>query len=112
MGLYHTERYGKPSLVLDLVEEFRVPIIDSTIFPLFSNKQMEKAENFEPIQPGVCRLSNDGKRKIVEAVYNRFKRAGVLGRQKAGGESGHPPSDAMPGPAFSGQTQRLRAVSI
>ena len=30
MGLYHTERYGKPSLVLDfsLVEEFRVPIID------------------------------------------------------------------------------------
>ena len=33
VGLYHTERYGKPSLVLDLVEEFRVPIIDSTIFP-------------------------------------------------------------------------------
>jgi CRISPR-associated protein Cas1 len=28
MGLYHTEHYGKPSLVLDLVEEFRVPIID------------------------------------------------------------------------------------
>ena len=72
MGLYHTERYGKPSLVLDLVEEFRVRIIDSTIFPLFLNKQMEKAENFEPIQPGVYRLSHDGKRKIVEAVYNRF----------------------------------------
>ena len=35
IGLYHTERYGKPSLVLDLVEGFRVPIIDSTIFPLF-----------------------------------------------------------------------------
>ena len=46
MGLYHTERYGKPSLVLDSVEEFRVPIIDLTIFPLFLNKQMEKAENF------------------------------------------------------------------
>ena len=72
MGLYHTERYGKPSLVLDSVEELRVPIIDLTIFPLFLNKQMEKAENFEPIQPGVCRLSNDGKRKIVGAVYNRF----------------------------------------
>jgi CRISP-associated protein Cas1 len=72
IGLYHTERYGKPSLVLDLVEEFRVPIIDSTIFPLFLNKQMEKAENFDPIQPGVYRLSHDGKRQIVEAVYNRF----------------------------------------
>ena len=44
-------------------KEFRVPIVDSTIFPLFLNKQMEKAENFEPIQPGVYRLSNDGKRK-------------------------------------------------
>ena len=72
MGLYHTERYGKPSLVLDLVEELRIPIIDSTIFPLFLIKQMEKAENFEPIQSGVYRLSNEGKRKIVQAVYNRF----------------------------------------
>ena len=54
------------------MEEFRVPIIDSSIFPLFLNKQMEKAEYFEPIQPGVYRLSNDGKRKIVEAVYNRL----------------------------------------
>jgi CRISPR-associated protein Cas1 len=70
MGLYHTERYGKPSLVLDLVEEFRVPIIDSTIFPLFLNKQMEKAENFERIQPGVYRLSSEGKRKIVEAAVS------------------------------------------
>ena len=54
------------------MEEFRIPIIDSTIFPLFLNKQMEKAENFEPIQPGVYRLSNEGKRKIVQAVYKRF----------------------------------------
>jgi hypothetical protein len=39
---------------------------------LFLNKEMEKAENSEPIQPGVYRLSNDGKRRIVEAVYKRF----------------------------------------
>ena len=50
---------------------FRVPIIDSMIFPLFLNKQMEKAENFQPIQPGVYRLSDDGQ-KIVAAVYNRL----------------------------------------
>ncbi len=63
MGLYHTERYGKPSLVLDLVEEFRVSIVDSTVFPLFLNKQMEKAEHFEQIQPGAYRLSTEGKGK-------------------------------------------------
>jgi CRISP-associated protein Cas1 len=75
MGLYHSERYGKPSLVLDLVEEFRVPIIDSTIFPLFLNKQMEKAENFEPTQPGVYGLSNDGKRKIVRRCITVLTKA-------------------------------------
>jgi CRISP-associated protein Cas1 len=72
MGLYHAERYGKPSLVLDLVEEYRVPIVDSMVFPLFLTGQMEKAENYQQIQPGSYRLSNDGKRKIVEAVYTRF----------------------------------------
>jgi len=52
--------------------------------------------------------------KILSPFSREFigYRAGVLGRQKAGGESGHPPSDAVPGPVFSGQTQRLRAVSI
>ena len=33
---------------------------------------MERAEKFDPIQPGAYRLSHDGKRQIVEAVYNRF----------------------------------------
>lgn len=74
MGLYHTERYGKPSLVLDLVEEFRVPIVDSAIFPLFLKRNMERAENYERISPGVYRLSDEGKRKIVEAVLTRLNR--------------------------------------
>ncbi len=34
IGLYHSERYGKPSLVLDLVEEFRVPVVDSAVIRL------------------------------------------------------------------------------
>jgi len=74
MGLYHTERYGKPSLVLDLVEEFRVPIVDSAVFPLFLKRNMERPENYERINPGVYRLSNEGKRKIVEAVLTRLNR--------------------------------------
>ena len=36
LGLYHSERYGKPALVLDLVEEFRVPLVDSVLFPIFN----------------------------------------------------------------------------
>lgn len=51
LGLYHSERYGKPSLVLDLVEEFRVPIIDSTLFPLFLKKEITGRENYVQLKP-------------------------------------------------------------
>ncbi len=70
LGLYHSERYGKPSLVLDLVEEFRVPLIDSTVFPLFLNKTMSSPANFTRQAPGAYRLSTEGKRKVVLAQPN------------------------------------------
>lgn len=72
LGLYHSERYGKPSLVLDLVEEFRVPLIDSTIFPLFLKKTITNADNFTRQIPGKYRLSPEGKRKVVFVVYSRL----------------------------------------
>ena len=31
-GFLHTDQSGKPSLVLDLVEEFRQPVVDRAIF--------------------------------------------------------------------------------
>jgi CRISP-associated protein Cas1 len=33
-GFVHTDRAGKPSLVLDLIEEFRQPVVDRTVFAL------------------------------------------------------------------------------
>ena len=71
LGFYHSERYGKPSLVLDLIEEFRVPIVDSAVLPLFLNKRI-KSGDFEKIGPGSFRLSAEGKHKIVDAVFKRF----------------------------------------
>lgn len=81
LGLYHSERYGKPSLVLDLVEEFRVPIVDSTIFPLFLNHSLAKLANFER-KENEFRLSPEGKRKIVEAVYTRLNQKIRWGGEK------------------------------
>ncbi len=49
LGLYHSERYGKPALVLDVIEEFRVPLVDSVLFPLFLNRNLEGNENFKLI---------------------------------------------------------------
>lgn len=72
LGFYHTERYGKPALVLDLVEELRVPIIDSVIFSLFLNKKFAKSLHFEKVGKGSYQLSSEGKHQLVEAVYKRL----------------------------------------
>lgn len=72
LGLYHSERYGKPSLVLDLIEEFRVPLVDSVIFPLFAEKILTKENNFKKIEKDVYQLSQRGKGILVESMYTKF----------------------------------------
>lgn len=71
LGLYHTERYGKPALVLDLVEEFRVPVVDSSLFPLFVSHTLGK-KDFERVKRNEYQLSPEGKAKVVEAVLTRL----------------------------------------
>lgn len=72
VGFYHTERYGKPSLVLDLVEEFRVPVIDSVILPLFFNKKITAKKYFVEIESEHFHLSQAGKKVLISAVYERL----------------------------------------
>jgi len=81
LGLYHSERYGKPSLVLDLVEEFRVPVVDSAVIPLFIEKKIGKMSDFVEITKSQYQLSPEGKAKIVEAVFNNLNRR-VLWKRK------------------------------
>lgn len=79
LGLYHAERYGKPALVLDLVEEFRVPIVDSAVFPLFVGGIMKASGNFMRLGYQAYQLSTEGKRKVVAAVYERFNQKVMWG---------------------------------
>lgn len=74
LGLYHSERYGKPALVLDLVEEFRVPIVDMAIFPLFVSKEINKRKYFEKVDKNQYQLSPEGKALVVEAVMKHLYR--------------------------------------
>lgn len=71
VGVYHKERYGKPSLVLDMVEEFRVAVVDSVLFPLFINKTITKKRNIA-VSEGKQRLSPAGKKAVLNAVYQRL----------------------------------------
>ncbi len=73
LGLYHSERYGKPALVLDLVEEFRVPVVDAAVMPLFISQELGKRGDFEQVSKIEHRLSAQGKSKVVEAVLKRLE---------------------------------------
>lgn len=79
LGFLHTDRYGKPSFVLDFIEQFRHPIIDRVVVTLFAQKQVQE-EDFETA--GSLMLSARGKKKIVEAVYNRLAQKIQYGKKK------------------------------
>ncbi len=65
VGFFHAEKYGRPALALDLVEEFRAPFVDSLVMRVI-NWQMLRPEDFiaEEQGPGV-RLTDHGLRLFL-----------------------------------------------
>lgn len=70
LGLFHTDRYNKQSMVLDLIEEFRQPIVDRAIVTLFSRKEIDESD-FEKSGDFLL-LSKSGRKKIITAVLERL----------------------------------------
>jgi CRISPR-associated protein Cas1 len=52
LGFYHQPEYGRPSLALDLVEEFRSPLVDRFVITLLNREQFTAAD-FEERSGGV-----------------------------------------------------------
>lgn len=46
MGAFHQLDYGRPSLMLDLIEEFRPVVVDALVLRLFNRRELAK-EDFE-----------------------------------------------------------------
>lgn len=70
LGFLHGIRYGRKSLALDLIEEFRQPVIDRLVLLLF-NKQMISMYDFEDGEDGRVILNEDGYRKFCKE-YERW----------------------------------------
>lgn len=64
-GFLHADRPGKPSMVLDLIEEFRPLAVDRTVVAVF-NRNMPIAQG----QDGL--LDDDSRRTVAEAVLRRL----------------------------------------
>ncbi|HZO75969.1 MAG TPA: CRISPR-associated endonuclease Cas1 [Ktedonobacteraceae bacterium] len=64
-GFLHTDRPGKPSLVLDLIEEFRQCIVDRTVIGL-----LNRHVPLEQDEAGL--LTESTRRKVAEKVLERL----------------------------------------
>lgn len=63
-GFVHVDRAGKPSLVLDLVEEFRQPVVDRSVFALLNQGVALEMED--------DRLAQNARRTLAEKVLDRI----------------------------------------
>jgi CRISPR-associated protein Cas1 len=71
LGFYHQPRYGRPALALDMMEEFRPLIADSTAVTLF-NKEELVGTDFIKTGIGIS-LSPEAKRKVVAGYEHRMQ---------------------------------------
>jgi CRISPR-associated protein Cas1 len=71
LGFYHQPRYGRPALALDMMEEFRPIIADSTAVMLFNNEELTGGD-FMRTGIGIS-LASEAKRKVVGGIERRMQ---------------------------------------
>lgn len=80
LGFLHGIRYGRKSQALDMIEEFRQPMIDRLVLLLFNKRMIGKYDFEFPDEKGVV-LNEDGFRKFC-TEYEKW----MNGRNIASGE--------------------------
>jgi CRISPR-associated protein Cas1 len=69
LGFYHAGRHGKPSLALDLMEEFRAIIADSVVLTLINNGCLSPKDFL--VWREACQLTEDGRKRFFQAYEQR-----------------------------------------
>lgn len=72
VGFMHTDRPGRKSMALDLMEELRAILADRFVLTLI-NKKVIKGEHFERQQDGAVWLNDDGRKVFFKAWQERKK---------------------------------------
>jgi CRISPR-associated protein Cas1 len=84
LGYLHVERYGRPSLALDLMEEFRPLVVDAVVLSALNKKVLVPTDfTTEPLS-GAVSLIKEGLRTFLrlyeQKKQSKFKHP-VMGRQ-------------------------------
>ncbi len=74
-GFIHADRPGKPSLVLDLIEEFRQPVVDRTVFAMLNKGTALKLD-----EQG--RLTDETRQALIGKILERLDRPEKYGGKK------------------------------
>ena len=70
MGFLHADRPGRPSLALDLVEEFRSVIADRLALSLV-NRQQVATSGFTKRESGAVEMSDETRKAVLTAYQKR-----------------------------------------
>ena len=70
VGFFHQDRPGRPSLALDLMEEFRAPLVDRFVMTLI-NRQQVSPEDFATRPGGAVELKDAVRKRLITAYQQR-----------------------------------------
>lgn len=78
LGFFHVIDYGRPSLALDLEEEFRPLVVDSLVLDLINDQKLEARHFTKPEgKKGAVYLADEGRRIFIEA-YELLVNSAIL----------------------------------
>lgn len=70
VGFLHTDRPGRPSLALDLMEEFRAFLADRLVLSLINRRQIQ-SKDFNDSAGGAVTMSDDARKTVLTAWQKR-----------------------------------------
>jgi CRISPR-associated protein Cas1 len=70
VGFLHTDRPGRPSLALDLMEEFRAFLADRLVLSLINRRQLQ-AKDFNDSAGGAVTMTDDARKSVLTAWQKR-----------------------------------------
>lgn len=72
VGFLHTDRPGRPSLALDMMEEFRAPFADRIVLNLINRKQVSE-NGFKVHGTGEVEMTEECRKELIVTYQNRKK---------------------------------------
>jgi len=70
-GYLHADRPGKPSMVLDLMEEFRQQVVDKSVVALVSKKMIQPSQS--SLSDGIFKLSDDARKTLMREILEKLE---------------------------------------